>query len=238
LDYETTYVFEVEMYDKLEKRTYGKSVKASPVFDWSKDDFNLNVKLNMHGETVLRMNTVGAYGGNVVLSAPEIADDGVFIRPCGSNSSEAQTIFYNDGRVALPGPVYISGIDRPPVGQNVELWSSTGYQMTSGHTIPLKYPVSSTVNGIVLVFSQYNSTNGSGEDANFHSFFVPKSAATGGYSHTFQMTTANFEKVCAKVLYLEDTQIRGNDLNNQSGTGSSGVKYNNTTFVLRKVIAV
>jgi hypothetical protein len=252
LDYKTAYVFEAETYDKLQTRTYSKSVKPSPVFDWSKEDFNLNVNLNMRGETVLRMNAEGAYGGNVVLSAPEVADDGVFIRPCGTNSNVAQSIFYNDGRVTLPGPVvvssdidamtvtgqlYVCNIDRP-VGQNVDLWSSGGYQMTSGHTIPLKYPVSSTVNGIVLVFSQYNSSSGTGDNSNFHSFFVPKSVATGGNSHTFQMSTANFGNVCAKVLYLENEQIRGHDLNSQSGTGTSGIKYNNSTFVLRKVIAV
>ena len=77
LTYDDTYVVEAYAEDSFEELTrtavVSKSITAKPVFDWGKEDFNLNVKLNMYGETILRMNTDGTYDGDTVLSAPRSA---------------------------------------------------------------------------------------------------------------------------------------------------------------------
>lgn len=50
LDYQTTYVFQTYAKDEL-ATVYSaeKSIKATPVFDWSEDDFNFNVPVNVDG---------------------------------------------------------------------------------------------------------------------------------------------------------------------------------------------
>lgn len=248
LDYNTAYSLEVYAEDLLNETAHiSQSFKASPVFDWSDEDFNLNVPLLLNGDIVLRRN---GDNGNIVLASPS-GQDGVFIRPNGTGSSSGQTIFYKDGTVTHTGTVLCNRNLRVdgnlqvknaliPVGISEELWSSTGYQMSADHEIPLAYPISATVHGIVLIFSQYNSSTGAGVDSNFHSFFIPKAIvqASNGASHTFQMAPVNFSSVCGKVLYIYDTRIQGHKMNDQTGTSSSGIKYTNTAFVLRKVLAV
>lgn len=47
-----------------------------------------------------------------------------------------------------------------------------------------------------------------------------------------------FGIMASKYLYIHDDKIGGNDVNGQSGTGASGITYNNAGFVLRYVIGV
>ena len=56
---------------------------------------------------------------------------------------------------------------------------------------------------------------------------------------SFMMTNDGlFGIMASKYLYIHDDKIGGNDVNNQSGTGTSGITYNNAGFVLRYVIGV
>lgn len=121
-------------------------------------------------------------------------------------------------------------------GQKV-LWSGAMY-MTAGHKAELAEAVSKQDNGIVLVFSTYS--NGAAVDANFNCFFVPKQFVSllNGYGSAFQMNTVNFGTVAAKYLYIHDTNIVGHADNNLSGTGTSGIVYNNASYVLRYVLGV
>lgn len=121
---------------------------------------------------------------------------------------------------------------------NKVLWSG-GWYMISGHTATLSESISSQANGIVLVFSRYSSSTA--QDYNFNTIFVPKSqvANHSGAGHSFIMTTdGTFSVMASKYLYINDTSIVGNDNNDKTGTGTSGIVYTNNGFVLRYVIGV
>lgn len=123
-------------------------------------------------------------------------------------------------------------------GRGKVLWTG-GYYMTATHTIALSERVSQQKNGIVLVFSRYSG----GEAQNYHwnEFFVSKEWVRRhpGTGHSFMMTNDGlFSLMASKYLYIHDDKIGGNDVNGQSGTGTSGIAYNNAGFVLRYVIGV
>lgn len=59
LDYRATYYFEVKVTDALDTVTGSTSIQSYPIFDWSKDDFNFNVPVNISGDISI--------GGNVVV---------------------------------------------------------------------------------------------------------------------------------------------------------------------------
>lgn len=137
--------------------------------------------------------------------------------------------------------VYIQGkLNGFDIGKNKVLWSGGNY-MTAEHTAYLKELISQQSNGIVLVFSTYNSDTKEVHNNNFNSFFVSKYevSAHNGSGHIFTMFAgALFGTPAAKYLNIYDNRIKGNNDNYSQGTGSSGIAYNNKNFVLRYVIGV
>jgi hypothetical protein len=304
LAYDKTYTIEVYANDRIGPTdTVTRSVTAAPIFDWSKNDFNLNVDLNMYNQTVLRRNVDN---NNIVLSSTD-AEDGVFIRPNGTGDNAAQTVFYNNGVVGIPPAIAMSskvtatdyeytfvrdenkniGVCAPnsdngiflcpngiedttgaavlykdgmfeadglvaynelhvgsnQVGVQTVLWTGEssgvgGLYMRDTNTINLAKKISETLNGIVLVFCQ--CTNGTAVMSNFNTFFVSKweIAKNPGVSRSFTMANVNFSTMCSKVLYINNSTITGHASNATSGTGTSGIAYNNTGYVLRYVLAV
>lgn len=117
------------------------------------------------------------------------------------------------------------------------LWSGAWY-MHGTQKAQLSEAVSKQPTGIVLVFSGY--ANGEEQDNNFHSFFVPKYfvAAKSGYGSNFIMSASRFENAATKYLYIKDTEIVGNEHNDDTGTAASGITYTNNAYVLRYVIGV
>lgn len=118
------------------------------------------------------------------------------------------------------------------------LWAGSS-QMIAGNTAALSELISEQPNGVVLVFSRYSSNTV--QNYHFNSFFVSKYMVNQhpGCGHTFMMSTAaDFATFAAKYLYINDASIAGNEQNNKSGTGTSGITYNNAGFVLRYVIGV
>ena len=118
------------------------------------------------------------------------------------------------------------------------LWSG-GMYMTAGHTATLSETVSSQPNGIVLIFSRYSGSTV--QNYHYNHFFVHKAFVKNhsGVGSTFVMATGDpFEVMASKYLYIHNDKIVGNDTNNASGTGGSGIVYNNAGFVLRYVIGV
>lgn len=100
LEYDKTYTFQTRAIDKLntvESAQY--SSRLLPIFDWSKEDFNFNVPINMNGETIIRHN---ASANNTVLSA---SGGHIYLRPGGTESTFGQTIIYPDGSVQFGGSV-------------------------------------------------------------------------------------------------------------------------------------
>lgn len=120
-----------------------------------------------------------------------------------------------------------------------KILASPGMYMTASHNVSLSESVSSQTNGIVLVFSRYSS--GTVQNYHFSTFFVPKSQVSkhNGCGHIFTMSSdGTFGLYAAKYLYINDTSIVGNDVNDDTGTGSCGIKYTNNGYVLRYVIGV
>lgn len=117
------------------------------------------------------------------------------------------------------------------------LWSGAKY-MTSGHTAELSETISSQPNGICLVFSEY--VDGEAKNYSFISRFVSKKlvASHSGCGHCFQMCNSSLNYFATKYLYISDAKIVGNDNNSLTGTGSTGITYTNSRFVLRYVIGV
>ena len=123
-------------------------------------------------------------------------------------------------------------------GRGKLLWSG-GYYMTASHVITLSEKVSQQPSGIVLVFSRYSG--GAAQNYHWNEFFVSKEWVRRhpGTGHSFMMTNDGlFGLMASKYLYIHDDKIGGNDVNGESGTGASGIIYNNAGFVLRYVIGV
>lgn len=121
---------------------------------------------------------------------------------------------------------------------NRVLWSGT-FDMRLGQEVALSEPVSEQRNGIILVFSGYDTSAGSPLDNRWTSHFVPKHlvGAKNGAGHSFLMATSTFSYIASKFLYINDSLITGHDNNRASGT-TNGITYNNSAYVLRYVIGV
>lgn len=119
----------------------------------------------------------------------------------------------------------------------VLLWDG-GYYMTAGHTATLSELISKQKNGIVLVFSEY--VDGESADQSFHCRFIPKMqvAMHPGKAVCVQLSTSNLAYFATKYLYISDDKIVGHENNNATGTGTCGITYTNSRFVLRYVIGV
>ncbi len=117
---------------------------------------------------------------------------------------------------------------------NKLLWSGA-YYMNGSQSITIP-AISNQPNGIILVFSDY--ANGTANNWDFQSFVVHKNTVSkhNGSGHRFIMTTALLSLFCTKYLYISNTKISGHENNSKRGTANSGVKYENTRFVLRYVI--
>lgn len=137
-------------------------------------------------------------------------------------------------RESKSGTININGMD---YGVNKHLWSGANY-MNAAQSITLSEAVSAQANGIVLVWSYYES--GTAKDNNFHCYFVPKwfvkNYAGKGSDYPLANHTGNV--LAHKYLYISDTKITGNDYNDDGSVAGSQATYKNTFFVLRAVIGV
>lgn len=117
------------------------------------------------------------------------------------------------------------------------LWTGE-YQMDASQTVILKELVNKQLTGICLVFSAYKDNEAKDYDWNY--FFVPKSHTIhrNGQGIDFLMSNTGFSKVSAKYIYVYNDKLVGNNNNINSGTGSSGITFDNTAFILRAVLGV
>lgn len=216
LDYQKRYTFQARATDELAIVLSNEdSVRARPVFDWDKDDFNFNVPI-----------TVSTING-----APNIA----------INSEEgAATITAHTNVNLNSGSGYNVKINGYNYGKNKVLYSSSGLAMSANQAATLTEGVDKQPHGIVLVFSYYNGTES--ENAHFCTFFVPKEyvATYTGSGTVFNMRRHMVFAPATKYLYITNTKITGHANNWESGTANtaSGVNWANNTFVLRRVIGV
>lgn len=172
------------------------------------------------------------------LSLSASASDGkVNISSSGNTTIDAvDSISINgDMGIALSsdGNITANGFD---LINNKILWSGA-YYMTASHSCTLSEAVSAQTNGIVLIFSAYRSS--ASQNYEWKSYFIPKQliASHGRNSHVFVMNSVGFGYIAAKILYVSNTTVTGNNSNTSTGT-KNGVTYANNSFVLRYVIGV
>lgn len=121
--------------------------------------------------------------------------------------------------------------------QNNVLWSGTALWPSDSHTCNFSKPVSQQPHGILLVFRGYD---GNALNADWHTFFVSKKEISShqGHEHSFFLSHTPCTNFSTKYIYIYDTYLRGHANNNQSGTGSNGVKYTNNKYALQYVVGV
>lgn len=141
-------------------------------------------------------------------------------------------------------PVNFSQGFTQPLNALKQLWNGQQQMADSSTSIDLIEPISEQANGIVLIFTPYNSSTGLANDEKLQSFFVSKKVVQvmPRKMHTFMLIdSGNFATIGAKSLYIADDRITGYANNNTSGgaTDTTGsIKYDNTKFVLRYVLGV
>lgn len=123
------------------------------------------------------------------------------------------------------------------------LWSGTT-PLSDTQTITLTEAISAQQNGIVVVFSPYNSSTGSALTYGFNCHYIPKqllSAVVPSINSVLgvvvTMAEGKFASNATKFLRITDTTINGSADNTATGT-ANGITYNNNRFALRYVIGV
>ena len=165
-----------------------------------------------------------------------IADKNAVLNDSTKTGTEYDTTL---GGTQVNGSFYLNGKDPFAIKANKVLWGEDGdcYYMSANHTITLSEKVSEQETGIVLHWQAYVS----GLKNYDHVYrFIPKQHVVNNNSAGIitNMATVTWATVGAKYVYVYDTKIEGNDYNTSSGTGSSGIKYNNKHWVLSGVIGV
>lgn len=237
LDYQKTYSVNLRWSDSLNETSWtgGATVSCIPAFDWGESSFQHNTP------------TIYANGANNSIFGTK--SDGTLTRvlePCndaGNTTLGYGNYYLGQGNTGIYGnQVYLTSkagvvINGRQYGANKILWSGTIY-MQATQTAKLSETVAAQPNGIVLVFSYYGSSGA--ENKVFQSFFIPKSLVTGqnGAPHSFFLANTTLSMVATKYLYIYNDKITGHENNDKSGTGTSGIKYDNTKYVLRWVIGV
>ena len=162
--------------------------------------------------------------------------------PGGKSLAIGKTSEYDGLEVAwdarFTGQVYINGktLEEFVKGNSGGILWSGSWWMTSAHTAKLSQLVSEQKNGIILVFSQF--TDNAVNNSSFHHRVIHKDwvAAHPGHAECVQLTTSDLNLFATKYLYIHDDKIVGHDNNSKSGTGASGITYDNSGFILRYVI--
>lgn len=116
------------------------------------------------------------------------------------------------------------------------LWSGA-YHMNASQSVTLSENISDQVNGIVFVFSTYNSSTSTADNGSFSTFFVPKKFVEmhHGCGLTFQLNSQNNDYIGYKYIYISDGTVSGYSSNSITAT-KNGITYSNGNFVLRYII--
>lgn len=115
------------------------------------------------------------------------------------------------------------------------LWDGANY-MSGDQTITFyNETVSDQLNGIVLVWSRYNTNTHQASNSDVHTQFIPKWCVEemNGAGHAFVDPYRHFDK----YFRVYNDKIVGNDVNGNPGT-EGGLSYDNRNCVLRAVIGV
>lgn len=117
------------------------------------------------------------------------------------------------------------------------LWAGT-WNCDSYESVTLMEYVSDQMNGVVLVFSEYDGNEAL--DSSFHTYFIPKYTvyAHTGVDYVIPLLSGDLSYSAVKRLTVYDDEIYGDGINVETTTSSSGMTYTNGRFALRYVIGV
>ncbi len=127
----------------------------------------------------------------------------------------------------------------PMFGTTKVLWSGALWlRAGSSQVATLSEPISRQNNGVILIFSGY--ANGSEYDGAMSTVVIPKAVLSEFPSSSFisDMGTVDFGVNARKSFVFTDTTVSGGtnaDYNYASGT-KNGITYDNSKFVLRRVL--
>lgn len=188
------------------------------------------------GSSIGYKSYVETYINRVIMSS---ADSQTLNTETGVGSWRTSSVSVSpDGVTIIGDSIVINGVK---YSNSKILWNGNGeaYYMNASQTAELSENISDQTNGIVLVFCRYSQ--GVAQKYHFSTHFVPKVqiAQFGGCGHSFLLTSdGSFSLFASKYLYIHDSKIVGNDVNETAGTGACGIQYTNGGFVLRYVIGV
>ena len=118
---------------------------------------------------------------------------------------------------------------------NNTLWSGALY-MSADHTCTLSANVSDQTNGIVLIWSWYDSSIAAAKNQDFMTVFVPKAFVS--LYNGCGIWCVNPHMAMAKYVYISTTNVKGNSMNTVTTDTNNVKRTNNKNFVLRAVIGV
>ena len=222
LDYTQAYTFQARAVDKLATvTTNSKTVKATPIFDWGSDDFHFHVPVTVNGNSkAIKIGT---------------GESDVYVH----NTKSGKYLQLKDDGVLG----YSDNVVFHSANHGCKCIASGAWHMNGQQTINFSESITNFAHGIVLVFSAFNPSGGNVYEFDYRPYFVPKDLivsrdGVGGSLGTFFMTNPSLSNVGTKHLCIYNTKIVGDARNIGSGTGGSGIKYNNAEWVLRWVYGV
>lgn len=241
LDYQQAYTFQARAVDKLATvNTATKTVKAAPVFEWGEDSFNFNVYAYVKNNSAYRSYSAAGEPRNVAYI--NASDAYRYGQGSWQNNEGAAYFEGNEVNIQSRGGISITsptaGLSARNYGVNKVLWSGV-YYMAENQTATLSEAVSAQPHGIVLVWAPY--INGAAAGYGYSYNFIPKEHAAlrsaGGIDIPL-FRSASFSKAAIKYVFVKDTTIEGYSTNKNTGTGSAGITYDNSYWVLVRVIGV
>lgn len=154
-----------------------------------------------------------------------------------SNSLGATNIYGNALSLTSRSGVLVDGRN---LSANKVLWSGK-YYMTESQTCTLSEAVNKQANGIVLIWSEYDTDTGEAVNANFNLCFVPRYlvGAHDGKGVGLALTSATMNVVAPKYVYISNTTVTGYANNSATAeTKTCGILTTPRNFVLRYIIGV
>lgn len=242
--------FSMEPSDVSMSRGYSKNVKLGPAYPdakgWYKNSETATIPITQCAvtfteksytpyTTVTYTDSTFAVGETKTVGNAKIGrltENKFFISPRTQSGSTFLTFTYTMPASATTAKLNFSGANMP-------LFTSTGNWMRNTDAINLSEPISMQLTGIVIAWSEY--ADGATKDYGWKYTYIPKNSVLlnenmGVICGPF--ATTGFGYVGNKYLYITDSRITGHANNIATGTASSGIKYDNSHWVLRYVWGV
>lgn len=162
-----------------------------------------------------------------IISPTGIKCEESYIAPDSNGVAIRNSTVYSSNGITFSNGVKIDGLTKV-------LWEGADY-MNGAQTALLDEKVSDQLNGIVLVWSGYNTSTHQASNSDVHTQFISKWCVEemNGAGHTFVDPYRHINK----YFYVYDDKIVGNSINDTNGT-EGGIVYDNSHCVLRAVIGV